>query len=284
MGSIINLRRKGKIIRKREIIVIIFAIILTTVGIKASDNFFSSEGESVAKDEGRCPAGMVYVPFSSGDFCIDKYEASPSPDCSHQNPSNQTTSKINLDQPGCYPVSRVGAAPWRNISQNQAAAACAKAGKRLPTNKEWLQAALGTPDLASGWSSQDCHVAENWKDQPGLTGSGDNCVSSAGVFDMIGNVWEWVDGTIYDGIYQEKSLPSQGYINSVDEDGLPSQTNFTIPDDNYYQDFFWIKDNGTRGFARGGYWNNKSEAGQYAVYLVSPPSFVGIGVGFRCVK
>ncbi len=283
MGSIINLRRKRRI-RKREIIVIISAIILTTIGIKASDNFFSSESGGVVKYEGRCPAGMVYVLSSSGDFCIDKYEASPSPDCSRQNPSSQVETRANLDQPGCSPVSRLGAVPWRNISQNQAAAACAKAGKRLPTNKEWLQAALGTPDLASGWTSQDCQVAKNWDDQPGLTGSGANCVSAAGTFDMIGNVWEWVDGTIYDGIYQEKELPGQGYINSVDEDGLPSQTNFDIPDENYYQDFFWIKDKGTRGMARGGYWGNESEAGQYAVYLVSPPSFVGIGVGFRCAK
>jgi formylglycine-generating enzyme required for sulfatase activity len=284
MAFTINLRKRKKTIGKREVIVIVAAIILTTVGIKASDNIFNSPSNLRIEDKGQCPTGMVSVPSSTGDFCIDQYEASPGSDCPYSNPSDQGDTKANLDYPNCYPRSQAGAVPWRNVSQNQAALACAKAGKRLPTNKEWLQAALGTPDLDSGWGEEDCQVAENWENQPGLTGSGDRCVSSFGAFDMIGNVWEWVEGTINDGVYQGKILPNQGYINSVDEDGLPNETNTGLSDKNYNEDYFWIKTKETRAFARGGYWNNKTEAGLYSVYLVSPPSFVGTGVGFRCVK
>jgi formylglycine-generating enzyme required for sulfatase activity len=63
----------------------------------------------------------------------------------------------------------------------------------LPTDKEWLQVALGTPDKETGWDSDDCQVENNWDIQPGLAGTGKNCVSAAGAYDMIGNVWEWTN-------------------------------------------------------------------------------------------
>ena len=36
--------------------------------------------------------------------------------------------------------------------------------------------------------------------------------------------------------------------------------------------------------ARGGSWKNNKKAGIYSMYLVSPTSYTGVGVGFRCVK
>ncbi|MBD3208569.1 MAG: SUMF1/EgtB/PvdO family nonheme iron enzyme, partial [Candidatus Nealsonbacteria bacterium] len=153
-----------------------------------------------------------------------------------------------------------------------------------PTPKEWHQAALGTPDKESDWSGKDCHVAGNWPSQPGLTGSGEDCVSSAGAYDMVGNVWEWVDGTIFDGQYEGHALPEQGFVQGVDDQGLSYQTDIEESAPNYNQDYFWIKQQGTRGIARGGYWGNGSDAGVYSAYLVVPPSFSGTGVGFRCVK
>ncbi len=55
-------------------------------------------------------------------------------------------------------------------------------------------------------------------------------------------------------------------------------------DQNFNEDYLWIKKKGVRGIARGGYWANGAEAGVYAMYLVSPTSFAGDGIGFRCVK
>ena len=287
MGSIINLKRKPNrlisLVGKKEIIVLVLSVILTTVGIKASDNLFSSPSE---ESEGKkfCSSDMIFVNSSDGGFCIDKYEASAGSECAYANPENQSETRENLNNNKCLSVSVRGSIPWRNISQNQAAIACAKAGKRLPLNKEWLQAALGTPDMSHGWTSKDCQVAKNWGEGPGPSGSGENCRSSAGAFDMIGNAWEWVEGTIYDGEYNGKPLPEQGHVAGIDDESLPSETTEEDFDPNYYEDYFWIKKKGTRGIARGGYWDNKSGAGQYAVYMVTPPSFAGIGVGFRCVK
>ncbi len=283
-AKILNLKKKKlSFIARKEVIVIIFAVILTTLGIKAADNF-AGDGVSSKIAAGQCLEGMVLVPFASGDFCIDVYEASANKDCSYKNPSSQTESRMNLDDPNCSPESMPGNLPWRNISQDQASRACAKAGKRLATNQEWLQASQGTPDMSSSWTSEDCQVDNNWDIQPGPSGTGEKCVSSFGVYDMIGNVWEWVDGVVENGAIDGKDLPGAGFIDSTNGKGLPGLTNANTPNSDYNNDYFWLKANGLRGMVRGGYWNNKSDAGVYSLYAVTPPSSVEIGIGFRCVK
>lgn len=282
MRKTINLKKK-KLIGKREFIVMITAVALTTVGIKASDTLLHPDDKNVLL-EGQCEENMVFINNSAGGFCIDKYEATPGKGCPYQDPANQKDSRLNLDYSDCRPESRSDARPWRFISQNQAAMACAKAEKRLPTNAEWLAASLGTPDVNNDWSNDDCQVAKNWQAQPGTSGAGKDCKSAAGAYDMIGNVWEWVEGTVSDGMFKDKVLPESGYVLSVDDEALPGATGQDSGDENYYNDYFWIKQKGVRGMARGGYWDNAADAGQYALYVVSEPSFAGTGVGFRCVK
>jgi formylglycine-generating enzyme required for sulfatase activity len=266
----------------KGLIVIISAIILTTVGIKASDKLFGSGQDN--GENSLCPSGMVFVSSPSGGFCLDKYEVSAGSGCSYANPENQTETLKNIENPDCQPFSSVGKIPWRNISQNQAALVCAKAGKRLPTSEEWMRASLGTPDKLSGWKESDCHVQNNWTSAPGLSGSGKNCFSGSGAYDMIGNVWEWVDGSVVDGQIEGRQLPLEGYVKGYDSSGFPTETDAEMGDENYYHDYVWLKRNGTRGIARGGYWGNGAEAGQYSIYMVTEPSYAGIGVGFRCVK
>jgi formylglycine-generating enzyme required for sulfatase activity len=273
--------RKGSI--RKTLIVIVAATILTTLGIRAADRYFLASVREATEPE-RCPQGMVFITSENGGFCIDKYENSPGSKCPNSDPKNQTESSANLENPDCEPVSVPGVVPWRNISQNQAALACAKAKKRLATNKEWLQAALGTPDPSSGWVKDDCNVSNNWKPSPGPTGSGAKCVSSAGVYDMVGNVWEWVEGTIFDGSFENHPLPEQGFIQGIDSDGFPYETSFDNPNPEYNEDYFWIRSQGVRAIFRGGYWDSGSDAGVYSMYLVVLPSFSGTGVGFRCVK
>lgn len=282
MRKTVNLKKR-KLIGKRELIVMALAVVLTTVGIKASDTLLNSDEEKNLP-HGQCEENMVFVNSSGGGFCIDKYEATPGKGCPYQEPANQKDTRLNLDYSDCKPETRFSSRPWRFISQNQAAMACAKAGKRLPTNAEWLAASLGTPDKDGGWSEGDCQVANNWQAQPGTAGAGENCQSAAGAYDMIGNVWEWVEGTVSDGMYKGNALPNNGYILAVDDEAMPSATDLKAKDENYYNDYFWIKQNGVRGIARGGYWDNGADAGQYALYVVSEPSFAGTGVGFRCVK
>lgn len=273
---------RRKLITKKELIVIAVAIVLTTAGIKASDSLFVP-AEDGSVDDG-CGVDMVFVPSATGGFCIDKYEASVGDSCPYESPSSQNETRLNLDFVGCKPLSVPGMKPWRAISQDQAALACAKAGKRLPTNKEWLSAALGTPDPDQGWTEDDCQVNNNWSEQPGAAGSGLNCRSASGAYDMIGNVWEWVEGAVQDGEYNGRALPKAGYIDSLDGESLPGITNENSPNENYNKDYFWLKQSGLRGIVRGGYWANKSDAGQYSVYVVAPPGSVEAGIGFRCAR
>lgn len=282
MSRVINLKRR-RFFGKKEAVVIVMAVVLTTAAIKASDNFMGSSKEPIPQT-GNCPDDMISISAEGGSFCIDRYENSTSPDCPFGSPNSQNETRDNLEYTNCRTVSEPGKLPWRYISQNQAAVACAKSGKRLPTNKEWLAASLGTPDKPNNWTADDCQVSNNWSTQPGESGSGSNCRSSAGAYDMVGNVWEWVDGTINEGIYHDKTMPQQGYVKGVDDEALPSATDPDIADENYNNDYLWIKNNGTRAFARGGYWDNQAEAGQYSIYLVFEPSFAGPGIGFRCVK
>jgi formylglycine-generating enzyme required for sulfatase activity len=142
---------------------------------------------------------------------------------------------------------------------------------------------LGTPDKKKDWDQDDCQVNNNWTEQPGLTGSGKLCISGFSAYDMIGNVWEWVNEQSINGRLGDNDLPQDGYVRSVDLSGLPLETSQTVADSNFNDDYFWVK-KGVRGLARGGYWGNKSDAGLFAVYLVAEPTFAGTGVGFRCVK
>jgi formylglycine-generating enzyme required for sulfatase activity len=228
---------------------------------------------------------MVQVLSAKGDFCIDQFEASVGVTCPRMNPQNQVEVQENLDSNACAPVSVKGGLPWRYISQNQAAIICARAGKRLPSSAEWQQAALGTPDKAGDWQATDCNVAKNWlgAGESGPTGSAENCKSASGAYDMSGNVWEWVVETATDGVVDGKTLPIQGYVQGMNDAGLPS-TAADTPSAAYNQDYLFVKNLGTRAVARGGYWGNMTQAGIYATYIVAEPGVSEGGVGFRCVK
>jgi formylglycine-generating enzyme required for sulfatase activity len=272
----------GRIIKGA--LVVVLTSVMATLTINAGDNFNNiSEsllGSVLNIEQGTCPDDMVFVSTESGGFCIDRYEASPSDECLFENPANQDESRANIDKAKCVPVSEPQKTPWVFIAQHQASLACAKAGKRLPTNDEWYRAAMGTPDSPGAGV---CGIGKQVT-SPFQTATFQECVSIAGAYDMIGNVWEWVDETVQDGVYRKQTLPQEGYVSSVGTDGVPTETTKEGPDDNFNEDYFWINAEGVRGMFRGGYWGLEERAGVYGVYSVMSPSFVGPGLGFRCVK
>lgn len=274
----------------RWLFVTLSVVLLTTLGINAFDNRDNPSQSLIGTaivglmgESGRCAEGMVFVGTSDGGFCIDAFEASPGSDCQHENPNSKQQTDENLTLSGCEPVSEPDAEPWRNISRQQAELACVRAGKRLPSNAEWYRAALGTPD-AEGWGAEDCNLDDISASDPDKTGSRERCVSPAGAFDMIGNVWEWVQETVTAGTYKNIVLPQQGYIVSINDEGVPVSTDPNATDDAFFDDYFWMDASETRGMFRGGYWKSETDGGQYSLNVTVPPSFTGNAVGFRCVS
>ena len=270
----------------RGIFVVFATIALSTVALNAIDNSSdlsdSMLGLVLGLEERDCPAEMVLVPSHGGGFCIDIYEASAGSGCMYSEPKNQNETRINLETSSCKAESTEGAYPWTNVARHQAELACAKAGKRLATNKEWYTASLGSPDAPGYVERGDCNINDETK--PSKTGSFSRCISSHGLYDAIGNVWEWVSESVVDGEYLGRTLPQEGYVFGIDADGISTETRDFTSNMNFNEDYFSISHDGVRGMFRGGYYRSGTDAGMYAVNAITPPSFSGGAVGFRCAQ
>jgi formylglycine-generating enzyme required for sulfatase activity len=273
----------------RQAFVLLLAGLFATLAIFAGDemkagknSLLAALGKSSTQENALCPEDMIAVNTPEGVLCVDRYENSTGKSCPHQTPANAQETQENVSWPECKPASEAGKSPWTNVALHEAATLCARAGKRLPTALEWYRAALGTPDALAGGTSV-CNTDAIGKDAPEATGKFSQCLSSAGVYDMVGNVWEWVDETIADGQLGNRTLPDSGYVTSVDQAGIPA-TIGEAPDQSFNNDYFWIDKTGVRGMFRGGFWGLGDKVGLYAVNATVGTSFTGSGIGFRCVK
>ncbi len=137
-------------------------------------------------------------------------------------------------------LSRPGAPP-ANATWYEAKAACEASGKRLCSTREWVEACQGTAavDDDNSGSYADDYVEGNqfpyadyyeprWcrdsldrkTGKPGLTGSMPRCRTASGVFDLGGNVAEWVGQT------EAEAVLLGGNYKSKDKSGCfrPNQT------------------------------------------------------------
>ena len=83
--------------------------------------------------------------------------------------------------------------PVRGLTWEHALEYCEWQNKRLPTEAEWEVAARGSQGLLFPWGDSQTSVSLP-QDDTYPSGSIPPNRSSFGVFDMAGNVWEWVDG------------------------------------------------------------------------------------------
>jgi sulfatase modifying factor 1 len=88
--------------------------------------------------------------------------------------------------------------PAMGIDWNSAHRYCLWAGKRLPTEAEWMLAAGGKAGPSWPWGKQfSPNKANLWGDEDGSlavspVGAYPQGASPSGLMDMVGNVWEWV--------------------------------------------------------------------------------------------
>lgn len=261
----------------KSTVVVVGAILFTTLAINASDVFRGLEGNllGLAIDStGPCGTGSVLMQLSSGALCVDIYEASPGQVCDVSNPKNEVDTQVNIKNDACIAVSKQGVSPWRFVSMTQAQQLCARAGKRLFTNEEWYQTVLGLTEI------EKCVIdTDGSPEETGVS----SCVTPAGVHDMVGNVWEWVTGEVSNGEYKGLTLPTSGYVSLVSSEGMVLETSNT-PQTDYGDDYAWIDDSGVRGMLRGGFYGSGTDAGVFTLNASVPLNFKTNGVGFRCVK
>lgn len=133
-------------------------------------------------------APSVLISSANGDFYIDAYEASR---------ANATDSTMGTGVTlACDYAEHI---PWGGASYEDAHNACLDAGKRLCTKDEWM-AACGTTAYPYGDDYVEGNCNDGGKSVESLpTGSKKSCRTAKGVYDMTGNLSEWVEGGIIMG-------------------------------------------------------------------------------------
>ncbi len=219
-----------------------------------------------------CPGNdPADVMVKVGNVCVDVYEASVWSGLTGGTQYGVVSGNYpcNADGNDCttiYARSVVGVVPSSSVTWFQAAQACRNAGKRLLTNAEWQMAAAGTPDPGdAGNGTTTCNTNTAG---PTNTGSTGDCVSSAGVRDMVGNLYEWVAD------WADRSSTCTDWTASA---GIPGG------DLSCFGGSGGASSSAIPGaLIRGGLWGSGADAGVFAVSAKVIPSFSDVEVGFRC--
>lgn len=179
------------------------------------------------------------------------------------------------DCAGLYARSVYNVTPSRYVSWFQAQRLCMNHNKRLLTNAEWQGGALGTPDPGATPGALDCNTSSGG---PSATGTRTNCRSWAGLYDMVGNLWEWAADWF---VGTQKTTESPGAAVAWGPGLL---------------DFVWnargaaYGDGNAGGWTdgipaaalRGGRWDDGAGAGVFSLNLNYAPWNVSLSMGFRC--
>jgi sulfatase modifying factor 1 len=193
---------------------------------------------------GLCPPDMASI---NDRYCVDRYEASLVEVLSNGD-ERPWSPYAAVDGRNVRAVSEANVIPQGYISEIQAQEACVHSGKRLCKPAEWRKACMGpepttygygrdnepgrcndsgrSPVVATYGQARDLGDRGQWNwdhmNDPSLnqldgtlapTGSHDGCTNGYGVYDMVGNLHEWVadpQGTFQGGYYQDTHLNGDG--------------------------------------------------------------------------
>jgi formylglycine-generating enzyme required for sulfatase activity len=141
--------------------------------------------------------------------------------------------------------------PATKVTLKKAGATCSNLGKRLCSVDEWKAAAIGWEDWSypygKDYDGSKCNTEkpafQSSSDSGGADTVGQNpgCVSSFGIYDLSGNVAEWV---AYNNIwpYLQDSLESYSFFyiggswSSREQSGMDSRQSINTASDAYNQE------------------------------------------------
>ncbi|MFH1200091.1 MAG: SUMF1/EgtB/PvdO family nonheme iron enzyme [Candidatus Micrarchaeota archaeon] len=209
-----------------------------------------------------CANGMAY--FDGTDFCIDNYEAARSAD-----------GKIALGG---------GLNPWTMATRAEAQAACASAGKRLCTSAEFSAACDINGSRLGLIGDGECSLNGT---RTYRTGEATDCISRAGVHDLIGNLREWVSDSV---TFATPAKP--GYANTGADAlslgaGYAFQPLAGLDSEKYGSDYYYVAPHSGKpleglGVTRGGDLSQGTRAGCFAYTVGEDPAARDPLIGFRC--
>jgi sulfatase modifying factor 1 len=201
------------------------------------------DGDRPLLNNGLCPPDMASI---DDLYCVDRYEAS----LLEVLPNGQErpfSPYESLKGHTVRAVSESNVFPRGYISAVQAEEACGRSGKRLCKPAEWRNACMGPKRLTYGYSATNepgrcndhgrspmevvysganlaARTRWDWDrmNAPGLnqvegtlarSGSHSGCTNDYGVYDMVGNLHEWVadpNGTFQGGYYLDTRINGEG--------------------------------------------------------------------------
>lgn len=177
----------------------------------------SDDSDSIAQSDEK-PKHKVYL----DSYSIDKYEVT---NAQYKKCVKAGKCKKPKDTKW-YNDSGKANHPVVYVDWEQANTFCKWAGKRLPTEAEWEKTARGESGNVYPWGNKwDCKKSCNSispckQNSTCEAGSFPSDVSSNGVYDMGGNVWEWVSDWFYEKYYKNSPYKNPKGPNSGQYRGL----------------------------------------------------------------
>ena len=231
---------------------------------------------------------MVHIP--PGEFDMGSWEGNESEQPVHRvyldgyqmDIHEVTVAEIREFNPDYEPnlLSSCDDCPATDVTWEDAYAYCESVGKRLPTEAEWEKACQGPGGWMYSWGT-----LENERNgrfglprEDGALPVGSHGTNGYGLYDMSGNVWEWVQDWYGSDYYSESSYTEVG------SSGRGWRRTLSV---NQRQEPMSNPEGPSKGrnrVIRGGAWCFPGVFARCTSRNNLPPRYRGDAMGFRCAK